>query len=189
MSATTESDAQLLARVAKGEAPALARLHDRLAPTVLGLARRMVGSGPEADEVCLEVFTQVWRQAARYEASRGSVHAWVMVMARTRALDLLRERQRQAQRWVPYEQEAPADAAWTDPVDEALATERRHLVVQALGGLVPEQRRALELAYFEGLTQVEIAQATGWPLGTVKTRIRSALLRLREGATLREVLP
>lgn len=185
------SEAELLQAVASGDQQALARLYDRLSPVVLGLARRMLGQGPEADEVCLEVFTQVWRQADRFDARRGSGSAWVLVIARTRALDALRARQREANRVAAMEAEAAAmpEPEWSDPQDEVLVKERQSQVRRALGTLPDLQRQALELAYFDGLSQSEIAEATGWPLGTVKTRVRQALLRLREHLSGTEVRP
>lgn len=187
----TPSEAELLQAVASGDQQALARLYDRLSPVVLGLARRMLGQGPEADEVCLEVFTQVWRQADRFDARRGSGSAWVLVIARSRALDALRARQREANRVAAMEAEAAAmpEPEWSDPQDEVLVKERQSQVRQALGTLPEVQRQALEMAYFDGLSQSEIANSTGWPLGTVKTRMRQALLRLREHLAGAEVRP
>lgn len=183
------TEAELLAAVAKGDQQALARLYDRLSPVVLGLARRMLGPGPEADEVTMEVFTQVWRQAGRYDASRASASAWVMMMARSRALDALRVRQRDAARLAAVEAEPLPLATWSDPEDEALVKERQEEVVRALSALPYTQRQALEMAYYDGLTQVEIAERTGTALGTVKTRIRSGLMRLRDLMVGTEVRP
>jgi RNA polymerase sigma-70 factor, ECF subfamily len=161
---------RLIRRLAKGDAAALGEFFDRYAGRALGLALRILRDRTEADDVVQEVFVQVWRQAARYDPARGNPEAWVCTMARTRALDRLR--------WRTARREDSSDAA---PLQvDAPATEETLAVRQALGDLSAEQRRALELAYYEGLTQSEIAHRLGEPLGTVKTRIRTAMMRLRE---------
>lgn len=160
----------LLRRIEAGDRAALADLYDQHAPLVNSLCLRILRDRAEAEEVLQEVFLQAWRQAGRYDPARGSVTSWLAVIARSRALDRLRRRaaRREApEAAIPVEVEVPRTA-------EAIA------VRDALQALPPSQRRALELAYYEGLTQVEIAERTGEPLGTVKTRMRTALLRLRE---------
>lgn len=160
----------LLRRIEAGDRAALAELYDQHAPLVNALCLRILRDRAEAEEVLQEVFLQAWRQAGRYDPARGSVASWLAVIARSRALDRLRRRaaRREApEEAIPVEVEMPRAA-------EAIA------VRDALRALPPTQRRALELAYYEGLTQVEIAARTGEPLGTVKTRMRTALLRLRE---------
>jgi RNA polymerase sigma-70 factor, ECF subfamily len=160
----------LLSRMAGGDQTALAELYDRFAGLVHGLALRIVRDHAEAEDVVQEVFVQAWRQAARYDASRGTPEAWICIMARTRALD--RVRRRTARREDPAESAPPGSG--TPRNEENLA------VRQALQELSPDQRRALELAYYEGLTQAEIAERLGEPLGTIKTRIRTGMIRLRE---------
>lgn len=160
----------LLRRLAEGDQKALGEFYDRYAGLANGLALRILRDGTEAEDVVQEVFVQVWRQAARYDPTRGSPEAWICTITRTRALDRLRRR--------ASRREDPAASA-PDPggrprTEEALA------VRKALDALSADQRRALELAYYEGLTQSEIAHQLGEPLGTVKTRIRSAMIRLRE---------
>ena len=161
---------RLIRRLAKGDATALGEFFDRYAGRALGLALRIVRNRTEAEDVVQEVFVQVWRQASRYDPARGNPEAWVCTMARTRALDRLR--------WRAARREDSSESA--PPRVEAPATEDALAVRQALGDLSVEQRRALELAYYEGLTQSEIAHRLGEPLGTVKTRIRTAMIRLRE---------
>jgi RNA polymerase sigma-70 factor (ECF subfamily) len=161
---------ELLQRIAAGDRAALAELYDRHASLVLALCLRILRDRAEAEEVMQEVFLQAWRQAERYDPGRAGVASWLTVIARSRALD--RVRRRVARREAP--EEAIPAAAEAPRTAEAIA------VREALRALPPAQRLALELAYYEGLTQVEIAERTGEPLGTIKTRMRSALLKLRE---------
>jgi RNA polymerase sigma-70 factor (ECF subfamily) len=167
----TESPATpLLARLLQGDRSALGELFDLYGALVNALALRILRDTAEAEDVVQEVFLQVWRQAARYDARRGSPEAWLVTIARTRALDRLRRRAARREEGPPRAQlraELPRN-------DEALAVGR------ALLSLSEDQRHAVELAYFGGLTHVEIADALGEPLGTIKTRIRTALQRLRE---------
>jgi RNA polymerase sigma-70 factor (ECF subfamily) len=160
----------LLRRLAEGEHEALGEVYDLYAGLVNALALRILRDTADAEDVVQEVFVQVWRQASRFDPSRGTPEAWLCTMARTRALDRLRRRASRRE-----EPEDAAPATTTAPGSaEAIA------VRKALGGLSEDQRRALELAYYEGLTQSEIAERLGEPLGTVKTRIRTAMIRLRE---------
>ena len=164
---TTET---LLRRLAAGETAALGEFYDVFAGLVNGLALRILRDAAEAEDVVQEVFLQVWRQAARFDSTRGTVEAWLCTITRTRALDRLRRR--------TARREDPEDAA---PASSAIPASAEALAVRkALQGLTGDQRRALELAYFEGLTQSEIAERLGEPLGTIKTRIRTAMIRLRD---------
>jgi RNA polymerase sigma-70 factor (ECF subfamily) len=160
----------VLRRLAEGDASALAELYDRHGGLAFGLALRILREHGDAEDVVQEAFVQVWRQAARYDAARGSPEAWLCAIVRTRAIDRLRRR---LSRREQPEAAEPAPAAAAGP-EGALA------VRQALKVLSADQRRALELAYYEGLTQTEIAHRLQEPLGTIKTRIRTAMLRLRE---------
>jgi len=156
--------------MAGGDPHALAEVYDLFAGLVNGLAIRILRNRSEAEDVVQEVFVQAWRQAGRFDPRRGSVEAWLCTIARTRALDRLRRRA--ARREEPGE--AAPGATPPPRTEEALA------VRKALDTLSGDQRRALELAYYEGLTQTEIAERLGEPLGTIKTRIRTAMIRLRD---------
>jgi RNA polymerase sigma-70 factor (ECF subfamily) len=160
----------LIRRLVAGDQQALGALYDKYAGLVNALALRVLRDASDAEDIVQEGFVQAWRQAARFDPARGTPEAWLCTMTRSRALDRLRRRT--ARREEPGEQAPPAVA--TPRNEEALA------VRKALDGLSDVQRRALELAYYEGLTQTEIAAKLGEPLGTVKTRIRTAMLRLRE---------
>jgi RNA polymerase sigma-70 factor (ECF subfamily) len=160
----------LLRRLAAGDQTALGAFYDLYAGLANGLALRILRDTSEAEDVVQEVFVQVWRQAARFDTNRGSAEAWLCTITRTRALDRLRRR--------ASRREEPADE--TPAATPAPRTEEALAVRKALDGLSDSQRRALELAYYEGLTQTEIAARLGEPLGTIKTRIRTAMIRLRE---------
>jgi RNA polymerase sigma-70 factor, ECF subfamily len=175
-------DVALLRRVGAGDERALAALYDRWAGTVYALARRIVREEAEADDVVEDTFWQVWRQAARYEPSRGSVSAWLLTVARSRALDRRRARSRlrEDQEGEPGTLGDLATDTGATPLEAAEAADRSRIVRAALADLPGEQREALELAYYGGLSQTEIAERTGTPLGTVKTRMRLALRKLRD---------
>jgi RNA polymerase sigma-70 factor (ECF subfamily) len=169
------TDESLLTRMVAGDATALGALFDRHAPLVNGLARRILRDGGEAEDVVQDVFVQVWRDAARFDRGRGSVQAWICIIARSRAVDRLRRRRSRREDGDTAPPAPPAPHRTGDDAPVIAATVRR-----ALDGLPVEQRQPLELAYYEGLTQVEIAERLGEPLGTIKTRMRTALLRLRD---------
>lgn len=177
-------DATLVARMCAGDEHALGLLYDRWEDVVRATALRIVGEPMEAEDVVEDVFWQAWRQAGRFDASRGGALPWVLTIARTRALDRLRAitRSRESARLDDLEEvggDAATDAA-NDPHTDAELGERSRLVRDALRTLPDEQRESLELAYFEGLSQTEIAERTRQPLGTVKTRMRLAMQKLRE---------
>lgn len=179
-------DGALLQRIAAGDEHALGALYDRWSPLVFSLCVHVLGDEDEAEEAVEETFWQAWRQAARYDTTRGAVSTWLTTIARSRALDRLRAKRRR-------QEDAMSDLSETkrtaveetarrgdDPASGAEVSERRALVRQALLALPPEQREVLELAYFRGLSQAEIAERTGQPLGTIKTRVRLAMEKLRD---------
>jgi len=179
MDPNAHEDSFLLGRVAAGDRDAFARLFDRCSPAVLGFLVRLLGRRSEAEEVLQEVFLQVWRQADRYEPGRSTPRGWILVLARSRALDHLRSREARQRR--------EAETSAGDPKEERPqgtegleASERREQVSSALALLPPEQRRCIELAFFEGLTQTQIASRLAAPLGTVKSRIHLGMSKLRQ---------
>jgi RNA polymerase sigma-70 factor (ECF subfamily) len=169
---------QLIRRMAAGDENALGELYDRWRTVVYALALRIVADARDAEEVLEDTFWQAWRQAPRYDASRGSVGTWLVTMARSRALDRARAHRRKPE--AAEESEVSDVDSRTDTAGEMERAEESRIVRGALAELPHEQRQALELAYFEGLSQSEIAQRIGEPLGTIKTRMRLALRKLRD---------
>ncbi|WP_448603109.1 sigma-70 family RNA polymerase sigma factor [Thermoleptolyngbya sp.] len=175
-------EAHLLARIAQQDQSALSSLYDRYARVLYSLAFRILGSVEEAEEIVLDVFSQVWKLAGRYDPQRGRVDAWLFMLTRSRSLDRLRSLQR-ISKAVESSTEAAKIVPQTqisDPTEDVLIHERRDRVLSAMQRLPVEQREVIELAYYQGLTHVEIAAKTGKSLGTVKTRIRLGLNKLRQ---------
>ncbi|HEV8316548.1 MAG TPA: sigma-70 family RNA polymerase sigma factor [Vicinamibacterales bacterium] len=176
------ADLECIGLLAAGDAAALAWLYDRHAKPVYSLALRIIDDEAEAEDVVQDVFAQAWRQASRYDATRGPVAAWLLTMARTRAIDRLRARRVRPEGQVVSDERVMQDlqAPGTNIAEELLTEEQARRVRAALGELPLMQRLPLELAYYEGLSQREIAERLEQPLGTVKTRIRLGLLKLRD---------
>lgn len=167
-------DAALIARVRSGDPEAMTALYDRYSGLVYAVALRVLGETGAAEDVLQEVFLQLWRNPAAFDAARGRLAPWLAVVTRHRAIDQLRGRREQADI-------ADVTLAVDAGLDDAVARNRAAEKVRAVLAAMPaEQRRALEMAFFQGLTHTEIAQQTGDPLGTVKTRIRSGLIQLRK---------
>jgi RNA polymerase sigma-70 factor, ECF subfamily len=180
-----ESDGALVARMAAADERALGELYDRHGGMAYALALAIVREGADAEEVVADAFGQVWRSAPQYDPGRGSVAGWLATITRTRALDLVRARGRRT-RAVERAAQADADglaaplATAADQPDRGIERqEARRLVARSLGELPEPQRRVIELAYFGGLSQTEIAAELQEPLGTVKTRMRAAMEKLR----------
>ena len=178
-------DGELVARAAGGDERAIGQLYDRYGAVLYAVAYRIVGQRADAEEVVLDAFAQAWREAPRFEAGRGSVAGWLTMMARSRALDLVRARSRRDRMTASAAAERPNTSPAMsefrpDPAKALDHDERRRQVSQALQTLSPPQREAIELAYFEGLSQSEIAERLQEPLGTVKTRVRLGMQKLRE---------
>lgn len=183
----TDPDARLLARMREGEERALGELYDRWQPRVHGLALALLGDASEAEDVTEETFWQAWRQAARFDGGRGSAGGWLLTIARSRALDRLRARRRRPEEPLEDAAASAAASASTAADDAMELDERGRTVRSALESLPAEQREVLLLAYFGGLSQTEIAERTGQPLGTIKTRVRLGMAKLREAlGALRE---
>lgn len=180
ISVRDRAELAVLRRMAAGDERALAELHDRWARSVHAAVLRLVGDPEAAEEIVEATFWQAWQQASRYEPARGAVSTWLVTIGRSRALDLLRSRRRSREDlFVSTRALADIPAPTGDPALQAEAHERRRFVRLALSDLPPEQRQVLELSYFAGLSQAEIADRTGLPLGTVKTRSRLAIRKLR----------
>ena len=182
---TPAADGELIARAARGDERAIGQLYDRYGAVLYAVAYRIVGQRADAEEVVVEAFAQAWREAPRFEAGRGSVAGWLTMIARSRALDLARARSRRdritATAAADRPEAPPAMGEFRpDPGGSLDHEERRRQVRQALDTLSPSQRQAIELAYFEGLSQSEIAERLQEPLGTVKTRVRLGMQKLRE---------
>ena len=176
--AAAEPDIEVVRRLAAGDRDAVAELYDRHAARGLGVAFRIVRNNGDAEDVVQEVFSQAWRTAPNYQPTRGTVAGWLLMMARTRAIDRLRARQtRRDSDGEPDLEAIPSQAP--PPSEQVIANQEGAMVRAAMLALPSEQQLALELAYFEGLTHTEISERLRVPLGTVKTRIRSALASLR----------
>ena len=177
-------DVSCLQRIVSGDQAAAEGLYDRHARPLYSLILRILGDEQEAEDVLQEVFAQAFRQASRYDTRRGPVTAWLLTIARSRAIDRLRARRTRVEaRGAGIEIIDDMPAVQVDAASAMLDEERSRLVREALLGLPLLQRMAIELAYFEGLSHAEIAARLEQPLGTIKTRIRLALLKLRDVLT------
>jgi RNA polymerase sigma-70 factor (ECF subfamily) len=172
-------DVMLLRLIGERRPEALSELYDRYAPMLLALARRILNSPADAEEVLQEVLLHVWNQSARYDPARSSVSTWLVLLTRSRAIDRLRhhgvvDRTHEA----AYPDGAPGDTSPDGP-ESVLLRERRERVKRELDQLPPEQRQVLEMAFYQGLSQSEISAQADLPLGTVKTRTLLAMKKLR----------
>lgn len=172
-------DAALVRAVAGGSREAVAELYDRFAPMLLGLARRVVQDPGDAEEVVQEAFVHLWNRAGGYDPSRSSVATWLALVTRSRAIDRVRNRGVVERTHMAAERESGGAHASAEGAARVLDAERRRRVRAELASLPDEQRQVLELAFYDGLTQREIAERTGIPLGTVKTRTLLAMKKLR----------
>ena len=171
------SDQALLERIAGRDAHALADLYDRYAPVALASAARILGDRSEAEDVLQVVFTKVWQEAGRYDPSKGSAASWLLAWIRNGAIDRLRRREALRRATLHTADQTPVGHEDNVAID---ASEEREKVARAVAELPPDQRQVIELAYFEGLTQTQIAQRLGEPLGTIKTRMRLGMNKLRQ---------
>ena len=172
---------QLVERLRAQDQTALNTLYERYSKVVYAIALRIIGQAADAEDVVVDSFWQVWQQAASYDASRGQLRTWIVTIARSRALDRLRVLRRS-----PLADAEEVDVAGRemagadDPEQTAWLSQQSSIVRTALASLPREQRQALELAYYHGLSQSEVAERLGEPLGTIKTRIRLGMMKLRE---------
>jgi RNA polymerase sigma-70 factor (ECF subfamily) len=170
----------LVERMAGREEAALGELYDQTSGLIYALALRMLRRREDAEEVTLDTFTKAWRNAASYDRIRGSVTAWLVIIARTIAIDRIRSTAGQAEKTSPLSDPSSHATSAAGPETNAWLSQQRARVQEALSRLPPEQRRAIELAFYSGLSHTELAEATGVPLGTVKTRVRLGMKRLRD---------
>jgi len=179
-SSPPETDRALIARIDGRDADALAALYDRYSSRLMGLAHRILGDTGEAEEVLQEVFLYVWRAASSFDAARGTVLAWLLVVTRSRAIDRIRARRPVIRGAVRGLDEIANSPSPQDVEADSASRQWESLCRSAIAELPEDQRRVLELAYFGGFTHQEIAEKTATPLGTVKTRVRLGLMKLRE---------
>lgn len=181
-----DHDVELLKAVAAKNEAALGQLYDRYRLILFGVLMRILNNREEAEDVLQEVFLQIWRRAADFDENRGRPFTWLVTLARSRGIDRLRalgSRERVAAMAGAGANDASEEVS--DAATDAIRSEQRGVVNSALSQLPEEQKRPLMLAYFDGLTQSEIALQLGAPLGTVKTRMRSGMMKLRELLTAR----
>lgn len=185
--ATSSIDPALLASIVKGDQQAFSQLYDHSNTLLYTLAFRILGSREEADELVQDVYLEVWRKVARYDVGRGSPIAWLITLTRSRAIDRLRARSARGH-YTTSQLDAAVSAQVADmgpsPFETQADQELRMAVGTAVTSLPPAQQQAIELAYYEGLSHNEIAARLNQPLGTVKTRIKLGMSKLRESLRL-----
>ena len=170
-----EDDLRCMERIADGQSQALEELYDRHAPLVFSVIRRILQREEDAEEALQDTWLQLWRRPHSYDPNRGSVAAWLVMMGKSRALDLYRSR---ASRERAHEKKLADDPVPMNPTLSAEERELRERIAAGWQGLEPQHRQVLELAFWEGLSQSEIAERTGSPLGTVKSWMRQGMQRL-----------
>jgi RNA polymerase sigma-70 factor, ECF subfamily len=173
--------AHLLLEISEGDRRALSQLYDIYARRIYAIAWKSLNSVEDCEEVVLEVFTQIWKIADRFDVNKGSAEQWIFTLARSRIIDRLRKFQRlqKVNEAITAEKEIEFATTSVDPIEAAEIVERQERVLRALEQIPSAQRQVIELAYYQGLTHVEIAARTGLSLGTVKTRLRLGLSKLK----------
>ncbi len=178
--ADANDDAQLIAKIAQGDRSALGLLYERFSTPLYSLAVKILGNETEAKDVLQEVFLLIWNKASGFKADRGSAFSWVVALLRNRAIDRIRSRRRHGELLEAHAPDLePSGSATTSSAENCELNERAREVRAAMGQLTDDQRRVLRLAFFEGLTQVEIAAQLKEPLGTIKARAYRGMARLR----------
>ncbi len=183
-----DADAQLILQICSGNQQAFLELYDRFSRPLYSLAQRILENPQDSEDVIQQSFVQVWKKAASFQTGRASLFTWLVLITRAKAIDRLRQRQRQTR--LSQEQachaEADPDAALAGTAlpgtaqEQLIAQEQRAAILAALDKIPADQREAIELAFFTGLTQTEISETLATPLGTIKARIRRGMLRLRD---------
>ena len=166
--------------IRSGDSDSLSRLYDESVNILYGLAVRILNDPADAEEVVLDVYQQVWKSAQKFDASRGTVWGWLTMLTRSRSIDRLRCSGPRRTREFPIEENWEVPSGQAAPEEQTVMREEREMVRRALASLGSEQREAIELAFFRGLTHVEVAEALGEPLGTIKTRIRVGMRKMRD---------
>jgi RNA polymerase sigma-70 factor, ECF subfamily len=173
--------AHLLTKIAEGDRSALSQLYDRYSRMIYAIAWKSLNSVEDCEEVVLEVFAQIWKIADRFDVNKGSVEQWIFTLSRSRIIDRLRKIQRldKVNIAISSGKEIEFPTISVDPIEAIEIGERRQQVLAALSQIPPAQRQVIDLAYYQGLTHTEIAAVTGLSLGTVKTRLRLGLSKLK----------
>jgi RNA polymerase sigma-70 factor, ECF subfamily len=179
MAVLAEGDAEIVVRLQRRDPQALAELYDRYGRLVYSLIVRVVRDGALAEDLVQETFLRVWNRAQGFDAQRGALGPWLLAVARNRAIDYLRSASGRERNALDLE-EVDHPSLYTDMERDILASDKARVIRAALEKLAPNYREVIELAYFEGLTQTEMAERMGQPLGTVKTWVRTALKNLRQ---------
>lgn len=174
------SDETLLERTGSGDEAAFAELYRRLAPRLYGYLRRMLWAEGDRQDVLQEVFLQIWHRATDYRREKSAAFTWAVLITRGRAIDRMRKLQRIERLSDRLEHESPPEISVPEPSEDASYAEQKELIRSALDSIEPENRQPIELAFFKGCTQQEIAEQLQQPLGTIKARIRRGLLKLRK---------
>lgn len=175
--ARSDDDDTLIARLRGDDAGAMAELYDRYGTSAFGLARRILGTTADAEEVVQDAFLALWRQAANLDMRRGPLRQYLLTIVHRRAVDTMRRRAARPQ--APLEMVENSSSEGSDPLESVARQEQREMMATALEGLPPDQRRAVALTYFGGLTIAEMARSESIPAGTAKSRLRLALHRMR----------
>jgi RNA polymerase sigma-70 factor (ECF subfamily) len=174
------TDAELLRRTAAGDADAFSRLYERTSRVLFALARQILRNDTAAEDLLQDVYVQVWDRARSFDESLGRPITWLMTLTRNRALDRIRSSQRFERMIQAAEEETELAEAANVGSEPEMDAEQRRLIFEALRGLSAEQRQALDMAFFGGLTQAEIAEKLNVPLGTIKARIRRGMIQMRD---------
>jgi RNA polymerase sigma-70 factor (ECF subfamily) len=172
--------AEYLRQIALGDERAFASLYDESSTLIYSIARRMLSDAADAEEIAMDVYSYVWRSASTWDGSRGSVSAWLIMLCRSRCIDRIRSRVSRAQTELPMPSVHSEHLTWSKAYVSDAGLYDKTVVLRALERLEPDQRGLLELAFFSGFTHTELAERLQLPLGTVKTRVRAAIMRLRD---------